>query len=443
MDSRMRQKIGIDQLNQPITNEDVELAIANAGSTLTLLDELPVKWLDMCNEKLSLASETLDFLLKQRLQIHKRGYPSVKLEYLALAERQIKDLTNVYLSFYRLAPGLIHQLKQSEPTIYAWLMLSSELGQEHENLLCGLSMLDELDYQAAKLLVVQSSLRDIDLVIIEMVEGGCKLPLLYLECLQLRQTVTVGLLKRWLKDKRFSKHKTHLFLSLQNDVESVVWLAENSKGSQNLFERLLSKEDRGTWFRKEFGTSIDSVFDSEVVTFAKLLELKEFGNFDPSSVMAPFDFVLHGLNEHVPQIVDLLFSLDEFEGEDWIQALYIVYGKRLPVTPKNLGIDFEWHEMLEKLKQWAESDAYRQVSPGRMGQPLTLETSIQAMFDTQVSAAFRIWIWRQVCLHTRSYIPWDMTMPAHQQKWNITRLTQNSTASERFGLRSNHAVVGY
>ncbi|PTO67452.1 hypothetical protein [Vibrio splendidus] len=439
----MRQKIGIDQLNQPITNEDVELAIANAESTLTLLDELPVKWLDMCNEKLSLASETLDFLLKQRLQIHKRGYPSVKLEYLALAERQIKDLTNVYLSFYRLAPGLIHQLKQSEPTIYAWLMLSSELGQEHENLLCGLSMLDELDYQAAKLLVVQSSLRDIDLVIIEMVEGGCKLPLLYLECLQLRQTVTVGLLKRWLKDKRFSKHKTHLFLSLQNDVESVVWLAENSKGSQNLFERLLSKEDRGTWFRKEFGTSIDSVFDSEVVTFAKLLELKEFGNFDPSSVMAPFDFVLHGLNEHVPQIVDLLFSLDEFEGEDWIQALYIVYGKRLPVTPKNLGIDFEWHEMLEKLKQWAESDAYRQVSPGRMGQPLTLETSIQAMFDTQVSAAFRIWIWRQVCLHTRSYIPWDMTMPAHQQKWNITRLTQNSTASERFGLRSNHAVVGY
>ncbi|MBE8564231.1 hypothetical protein [Vibrio sp. OPT20] len=439
----MRQKIGIDQLNQPITNEDVELAISNAGSTLTLLDELPVKWLDMCNEKLSLASETLDFLLKQRLQIHKRGYPSVKLEYLALAERQIKDLTNVYLSFYRLAPGLIHQLKQSEPTIYAWLMLSSELGQEHENLLCGLSMLDELDYQAAKLLVVQSSLRDIDLVIIEMVEGGCKLPLLYLECLQLRQTVTVGLLKRWLKDKRFSKHKTHLFLSLQNDVESVVWLAENSKGSQNLFERLLSKEDRGTWFRKEFGTSIDSVFDSEVVTFAKLLELKEFGNFDPSSVMAPFDFVLHGLNEHVPQIVDLLFSLDEFEGEDWIQALYIVYGKRLPVTPKNLGIDFEWYEMLEKLKQWAESDAYRQVSPGRMGQPLTLETSIQAMFDTQVSAAFRIWIWRQVCLHTRSYIPWDMTMPAHQQKWNITRLTQNPTASERFGLRSNHAVVGY
>lgn len=439
----MRQKIGIDQLNQPITNEDVELAIANAGSTLTLLDELPVKWLDMCNEKLSLASETLDFLLKQRLQIHKRGYPSVKLEYLALAERQIKDLTNVYLSFYRLAPGLIHQLKQSEPTIYAWLMLSSELGQEHENLLCGLSMLDELDYQAAKLLVVQSSLRDIDLVIIEMVEGGCKLPLLYLECLQLRQTVTVGLLKRWLKYKRFSKHKTHLFLSLQNDVESVVWLAENSKGSQNLFERLLSKEDRGTWFRKEFGSSIDSVFDSEVVTFAKLLELKEFGNFDPSSVMAPFDFVLHGLNDHVPQIVDLLFSLDEFEGEDWIQALYIVYGKRLPVTPKNLGIDFEWHEMLEKLKQWAESNAYRQVSPGRMGQPLTLETSIQAMFDTQVSAAFRIWIWRQVCLHTRSYIPWDMTMPAHQQKWNITRLTQNSTASERFGLRSNHAVVGY
>ncbi|PMG95795.1 hypothetical protein [Vibrio lentus] len=439
----MRQKIGIDQLNQPITNEDLELAITNAESTLTLLDELPIKWLDMCNEKLSLASETLGFLLKQRLQVHKRGYPSVKLEYLALAERQIEDLKNVYLSFYRLAPGLIHQLKQSEPTIYAWLMLNSEIGQEHENLLCGLSILDDLDYQTAKLLVVQSSLSGIDSVVIEMVEGGCKLPLLYLECLQLRQTVSVGLLKRWLKDHRFSEHKTHLFLSLQNDAESVDWLAENSNSSQNLFERLLAKEDRGTWFRKEFGTSIDSVSDPEVVTFAKLLELKEFESFNLSSVQAPFDFVLHGLNEHVPKIVELVSSLDEFEGEDWIQALYIVYGKRLPVTPKNLGIDFEWHEILEKLKEWVEIGAYRQASPGRLGQPLTLETSIQAMFDTQVSAAFRVWIWRQVCLHTRSYIPWDMAMPVHQQEWNITRLTQNSTASERFNLRNNNAVVGY
>ncbi|MGF1849231.1 hypothetical protein L4D01_19355, partial [Vibrio lentus] len=153
--------------------------------------------------------------------------------------------------------------------------------------------------------------------------------------------------------------------------------------------------------------------------------------------------VLHGLNEHVPKIVELVSSLDEFEGEDWIQALYIVFGKRLPVIPKNLGIDFEWHEILEKLKEWVEIGAYRQASPGRLGQPLTLETSIQAMFDTQVSAAFRVWIWRQVCLHTRSYIPWDMAMPVHQQEWNITRLTQNSTASERFNLRNNNAVVGY
>ncbi|MEZ8087616.1 MULTISPECIES: hypothetical protein [unclassified Vibrio] len=439
----MRQKIGIDQLNQPITNEDLELAITNAESTLALLDELPIKWLDMCNEKLSLASETLGFLLKQRLQVHKRGYPSVKLEYLALAERQIEDLKNVYWSFYRLAPGLIHQLKQSEPTIYAWLMLNSEIGQEHENLLCGLSILDDLDYQTAKLLVVQSSLSDIDSVIIGMVEGGCKLPLLFLECIQLRQSITVGLLKRWLKDKRFSDHKTHSFLSLQNDSESVIWLVENTAGSQNLFERLLAKEDRNTWFRKEFGVSVDGVFDPEVITFAKLLELKEFSKFDTSGALAPIEFVLHGLNEHVPEIVELMLSLDEFDGEQWVQALYIVYGQRMPVTPENFGLDIEWDEILIKLTEWVESGAYIQVSPSRMGQPLTLETSIQAMFDTQVSTVFRVWIWRQVCLHTRSYIPWDFTMPAHQQNWNITRLTQNSAASERFNLRNNNAVVGY
>tara|TARA_B100001059_G_scaffold235340_1_gene280618 strand:+ start:971 stop:2290 length:1320 start_codon:yes stop_codon:yes gene_type:complete len=439
----MRQKIGIDQLSQPITNKDVELAITNAESTLTLLNQLPTRWLNMCNEKLSLASETLGFLLKQRLQVHKRGYPSVKLEYLALAERQIEELKKVYLSFYRLAPGLIHQLKQSDPTIYVWLILNSEIGQELENLLCGLSVLNDLDYQIAKLLVVQSSLSSLDFVVVEMVEGGCKLPLLYLECLQLRQTVTVGLLKRWLKDKRFSEYKIHVFLSLQNNAESVVWLSENPNSSQNLFERLLSKEDRGTWFRQEFGTSIDSVSEPEVVTFAKLLELKEFDRFNPSNAQAPFDFVLNSLSMHVPKIVELVSSLDEIDGEDWLQALYIVYGKRLPVTPKNLGVDLEWHEMLEKLKQWVEVGAYQQVSPGRMGQPLTLESSIQAMFDTQVSASFRVWIWRQVCLHTRSYIPWDMAMPAHQQESNIKRLTQNPTASEKFNLRNNNAVVGY
>ncbi len=62
-------------------------------------------------------------LIRQRVQLHKRGYPSRELDYLKLIERQIEELKQVYLSFYRLAPGLIHQLRGREPEIYVWLTL--------------------------------------------------------------------------------------------------------------------------------------------------------------------------------------------------------------------------------------------------------------------------------------------------------------------------------
>ena len=105
----MRQRIGVEHLKAPITNQEVEGALARAELAVNDLSQLPPTWLSFCNEKLSIASESIGFLIKQRIQIHKRGYPSRELEYLKLIERQIEELKQVYLSFYRLAPGLIHQ----------------------------------------------------------------------------------------------------------------------------------------------------------------------------------------------------------------------------------------------------------------------------------------------------------------------------------------------
>ncbi|MGU3845739.1 hypothetical protein ACVZHT_29700, partial [Vibrio diabolicus] len=109
-----------------------------------------------------IASESIGFLIRQRVQIHKRGYPSRELEYLKLIERQIEELKQVYLSFYRLAPGLIHQLRDQEPEIYGWLMLQGELGSELDNLLCGLSLLEELDAKTAMVIAVQSPVESMD-----------------------------------------------------------------------------------------------------------------------------------------------------------------------------------------------------------------------------------------------------------------------------------------
>ena len=164
----MRQRIGVEHLKAPITNQEVEGALAKAERAVNDLSQLPVTWLDFCNEKLSIASESIGFLIRQRVQIHKRGYPSRELAYLKLIERQIEELKQVYLSFYRLAPGLIHQLRGQEPEIYSWLMLQGELGSALDNLLCGLSLLEDIDAKTAMVIAVQSPVESMDSTLSEL-----------------------------------------------------------------------------------------------------------------------------------------------------------------------------------------------------------------------------------------------------------------------------------
>ncbi len=199
----MRQRIGVEHLKTPITNQEVEGALARAERAVNDLSQLPPTWLSFCNEKLSIASESIGFLIKQRVQLHKRGYPSRDLDYLKLIERQIEELKQVYLSFYRLAPGLIHQLRSQEPEIYAWLMLQKELGSELDNLLCGLSLLEELDAYTAKAIVTQSPVEHMDSVMSELIEGKAKSSPFYFECLRLRQALSVALIKRCTKPKSY------------------------------------------------------------------------------------------------------------------------------------------------------------------------------------------------------------------------------------------------
>ncbi|EGR0986019.1 TPA: hypothetical protein ACN38W_000192 [Vibrio parahaemolyticus] len=413
----MRQRIGVEHLKAPITNQEVEGALAKAERAVKDLSQLPDTWLDFCNEKLAITSESLGFLIRQRVQLHKRGYPSRELDYLKLIERQIEELKQVYLSFYRLAPGLIHQLRGREPEIYAWLTLQKELGSEFDNLLCGLSLLEELDAQTAMVIVTQSPVENMDSVMSELIEGKAKSSTFYFEYLRVRQALSVALIKRWHKAEIIRSNIALPLLALQDVEEGIEWINDNVNTEQYLFERLITKRDRGTWFRQCFGIEPSGLPSAQVLTFAKLLEIKEFEAFDISSSLAPVDFALSGDWKLVPEIIEHLETLEEDEGEIWIQALYVVYGKLLPLTPQGVGVEYEWEEIVE--------------------------STLAAMQDANVDVLFRDWLWRQICIQSRAYVPWDMAMPVYQQDWNFNNLKAAPSASERFNLRNSNAVMGY
>ncbi|ELK5320405.1 hypothetical protein ABMY33_12765 [Vibrio vulnificus] len=439
----MRQRIGVEHLKTPITNQEVEGALARAERAVNDLSQLPPTWLSFCNEKLSIASESIGFLIKQRVQLHKRGYPSRDLDYLKLIERQIEELKQVYLSFYRLAPGLIHQLRSQEPEIYAWLMLQKELGSELDNLLCGLSLLEELDVHTAKVIVTQSPVEHMDSVMSELIEGKAKSSPFYFECLRLRQALSVALIKRWHKAEIIRPHIALPLLALQDVEEGIEWINDHANGEQYLFERLITKRDRGTWFRQYFGIEPSGLPSAQVLTFAKLLELKEFEVFDISSSLAPVDFALCGDWKLVREIIGHLQRLEEHEGEIWIQAMYVVYGKLLPLTPQDVGVEYEWKEVVDLLSEWLEDEKHIQNLPSRLGYALSFESTLAAMQDVNVDVLFRDWLWRQICIQSRAYVPWDMAMPVHQQDWNFNNLKAAPSASERFKLRNSNAVMGY
>ncbi|EHV5550830.1 hypothetical protein K0W38_002001 [Vibrio vulnificus] len=439
----MRQRIGVEHLKAPITNQEVEGALAKAERAVNDLSQLPPTWLSFCNEKLSIASESTGFLIKQRVQLHKRGYPSRELDYLKLIERQIEEHKQVYLSFYRLAPGLIHQLRSQEPEIYAWLMLQKELGSVLDNLLCGLSLLEELDTKTAMVIVTQSPVELMDSVISELIEGKAKSSPFYFECLRLRQTLSVALIKRWHKSEIILPNIALPLLALQDVEEGIEWVNEHANGELYLFERLLAKRDRGTWFRQYFGIEPSGLPSAQVLTFAKLLELKEFEEFDISSSLAPVDFALCGDWKLVREIIGHLQRLEEHEGEIWIQAMYVVYGKLLPLTPQDVGVEYEWKEVVDLLSEWLEDEKHIQNLPSRLGYALSFESTLAAMQDVNVDVLFRDWLWRQICIQSRAYVPWDMAMPVHQQDWNFNNLKAAPSASERFKLRNSNAVMGY
>ncbi|CAM3213879.1 hypothetical protein [Vibrio neptunius] len=438
----MRQRITKQQLSSALSDSDLTQAIQTLDEQIALLSDLRPAWLEFCHEKSAVAIESLSFLFKQWVRLHRKGYPATSQDYLRLVERQMAEIKQVYIAFYKLHPGLVYELKDTAPALFVWLMLEPEFEQHTSYLIAAIKVAEDIDVNEATLLLLHSKRHTLDITLTQLVEGKVSMRSLCFEALRLRQTLSVGLAKHWLKETSLEAQQVHPVLAKFDVEDSIEWINEIDSDEEYLFELLLCKHDRGTWFRKRFGIEQQALPSEHVATYAKLLELVEFDQFDPSLEMAPIQMVLTGRPDWIETALEHLMTLKDGQ-EEWLFALYVVYGERFPLNPHLLGVEYQWEQAMAVLENWRDSGENHVNTAIRHGVPVTFESSVQAMMDHNIPANYRTWIWRHLCIHGRVYIPWNWAMPAIQQNWLFSKLSEQSAAIERFNLRNQNATLGY
>ncbi len=437
----MRQKITVEQLKTTLNDEDVDFAIEEVTRDIKQLQLLPNLWLDFGREKLALATESLEFLLQQKQRIHQQGFPSEEDVYLTLIERQLIELKKVYVAFYELAPGLVYEVQDVSVLVFIWLMLEPEFSQQDKHLLIALSHVENMDEEINKMLFLHSQNNSFDLCLARLIEGGYSLAEFCFNLLRLRQSLSNNIATHWLHNDKLSAEIVHRALSNFNIEKSIEWIEEHATHDHHLFERLLPKQDRNIWFRRHF--SIVSELPEVVKTYGILLEIHELMKFDVTASFAPFQLALTGNTSWAEIAIEQLLMSSEIEGGEWMHALHVVYGDKLPFKPELLGVDYQWDEILDVLNDWVGAKLHISSSPLRLGTPLSYESTLKSLRSCKIPARYRNWLWQQLCIHARVYIPWDAYMPRVQQVWIFDKLNAQSLASERFNLRNYHAALGY
>ncbi|WP_299015039.1 hypothetical protein [uncultured Photobacterium sp.] len=440
----IRQRLSVDQIAKPLTDSDLAEAVRLVKLQIGSLSGLPEKWVQFGQEKVALAEESAEFMLRQCFRLHREGFPAFELDYLLLVERQLEGIFDALLALYRLHPGLLYQLGDSSPAVLVWALFNPKLQKEHPgHLLIAIDCLSKLPSEMAKMLVLHANSTELDSLFAKLIEGQASGSLDYFQYLVLRQTQSVALTKYWASSKKLDAKPLQVSLALANVDESIEWLEENEVGDASLFERLLLKEDRNTWFRQYFGTDLMTLPNGLVATYAKLLELHEFMAFDVGQKEAPIHLALVGDTSWVTTAVEHMQALDEDDGELWWSALYVVYGDLLPYRPSQLGVDVEWSDALVSLSLWTTETQVLRSQPIRLGRSLNFDNTLRALKSPEINSMLREWLWRQLCIRSRLYVPWDAMMPRIQQQLLIQQMANMPVATERFNLRNQYAAVGY
>ncbi|MGF1806327.1 hypothetical protein L4C31_13845, partial [Aliivibrio sifiae] len=160
-------------------------------------------------------------------------------------------------------------------------------------------------------------------------------------------------------------------------------------------------------------------------------------------VHAPFHLMLSGETALVADIVSYMNSLDDIEGMQWCEALFTVYGERLPLLPSAIGSSMDWDYALSLLNQWVYEEKHDSHYPLRLGQRLSFDSSIDALKSPEISANFRTWLWREVCILSRVHFHWHPQLSIQQQSRLLDNISHIDLVRERFNLRGKHAALGY
>ena len=443
-------KIAVNQLKPPFLDVDLQNARDYLDKELRQLSSLNPDWLCFCREKSSIALETVSFILKQRRALYRQGFPFEKKDYLRLIEEQMKKIKAVYLAFFSLSKGLVYEIKNSHLDVFVWLMLEPEFAENSVHFLLAFDQIENTDEEMAKMLVLHSKMPDMDYFLASCIDGLPQWAVKSFNYMTLRHSLSIALATHWFKEKKIEARIVFPVLSLFNVEQGQVWLDENARNEECLFERLLldikrGQEGRSFWFRALLEEESLNL-SKDLSLFAMLLERKKPDDFDPHCKHAPIKLALSGKVSWVMRAVQYMKTCEEEEGAPWLQALYILYGKNSPVDPQELGVLYEWPQALMALDDWIahgiEEGADVQGDFLRLGEPLCYASTLKALEDPFIDAQFRHWLWVQLCLYGRVFIFWDPFMPAFQQAAVFKKLETLKDPSYCFEKRYPNAVMG-
>lgn len=432
----------VADVEKPLLETDKKQVLSHIQSSQEELDSFSDLTIDFLRTKAILAAETASFYLKQLCGFHQQGYPSSDISYLYLLQEQLAAIENVFVALFRIHHGFVNLIYEEFPDVLAWLYLGQQFeNQDKKSTLLGISILDDLDTTLSITLILRSDSVQLDKILVRLIEGKSSNRDLYFQCVVLKQSVSIQLVKHWLEEKTLSQNTLHSYLALSNVNSSIQWLDETKNYEDVLFEQLILKEDRATWLYQK---SLPENKPSDIVcSYSKLLALKECSEFDIQKKHSYVHLVLCGDTTLVPMVIEHLKTLDEYDAKPWYEALFILYGELLPFLPSEIGVLIDWKDAYILLLEWKEKQDIEKTYALRMGKPLDFDTSITAMKSSEINAVLRGWLWRELCILSRVHFYWHAQLPFHDQERLFENIINIPLIRERFNLRGKNETVGY
>ena len=440
------QMMNNDKNSLTLSDADLDLLRVERDDAIAIMTSIDTAQSHFCIDKSTLAAEAASFYLKQRQRIFNSGFPSSLLPYLTLVKDKLTQLSHVFIELYKIHPGYIYFLKDNYPDVVIWTLLSTGFEQiDKKACLFAITMSDALGVQEWQSIACLAGSEQLAPVSRLLMQSSSVSSSLLFATLQLRgelsSTFALALLNA---DCIIDKEIVHRYLVTQNVPSSCAWLTEQPVNSANVFEQLLSRVDRGAWFRTVYDPDQAEIPD-EMKVFGYILDIPEYTHIaiDLNSPLAPIMFALKGDSSTANDVITLLSSMDEDTAEPWIVSLYIVFGDKLPVLPSQIGRDIDYALAVTEIQGWWQGISDGLFSSWRYGERPSFDNTLEILASIEVTADFRQWIWNELCVICRGYFPWNSLVNAQHQYAALSKMKGNSIARERYNLRAQYAVMGY